>query len=41
MYAYGVMWNAFKRVTADFTAQERQCLFNKTAARTYNIERMD
>lgn len=37
MYSYGIMWNAFKRITADFSADERTSLFSRVAARTYNI----
>lgn len=37
MYSYGVMWNAFKKITADFTAGEKRFLFNQTAAYTYNL----
>ncbi|MEG5263042.1 amidohydrolase family protein [Pseudomonas sp. JDS28PS106] len=37
MYGYCVMWNAFKRVTADFSPDERDWLFNGTAAQTYGI----
>jgi predicted TIM-barrel fold metal-dependent hydrolase len=35
---YGHLWNAFKRVTADFTSAEREALFWRTAARVYRIE---
>ena len=34
---YGVIWNAFKRITADFTPQDRQQLFFGTALETYRI----
>jgi predicted TIM-barrel fold metal-dependent hydrolase len=37
MYSYGVMWNAFKKITADFTAGEKRFLFSQTAAYTYNL----
>ncbi len=36
--AYGVIWNAFKRNTADFTPQERQRLFYGTALEAYRID---
>jgi predicted TIM-barrel fold metal-dependent hydrolase len=35
---YDVLWNAFKRITADFTATERAALFADTARRVYRIE---
>jgi L-fuconolactonase len=36
--AYGNLWNAFQRVAADFSADERDALFWKTAARVYRLE---
>jgi predicted TIM-barrel fold metal-dependent hydrolase len=36
--SYGVLWNAFKRMTADFSAAERALLFSGTATRFYRIE---
>ncbi|MDP3550774.1 MAG: amidohydrolase family protein [Novosphingobium sp.] len=35
---YGVIWNAFKRITADFTPNERALLFCGTATKTYRID---
>jgi predicted TIM-barrel fold metal-dependent hydrolase len=35
---YGVIWNAFKRITAAFTAHERARLFFSTALETYRID---
>jgi predicted TIM-barrel fold metal-dependent hydrolase len=35
---YGVIWNGFKKMTADFTAQERGMLFSGTAIDTYRID---
>lgn len=35
--SYGNLWNAFKRVTADFTREEREEMFFGTAARAYQI----
>ncbi|MTA69565.1 MAG: amidohydrolase family protein, partial [Actinobacteria bacterium] len=35
--SYGVLWNAYKKMTADFSASERANLFYGTAARTYNV----
>ena len=34
---YGVIWNAFKRIVADFSAEEQRALFHDTAARTYRL----
>ena len=36
--AYGVLWNAFKRVAAPLSADQRQALFFGTAARVYKID---
>ena len=36
-YSYTVMWNAFKRLTTDFSAGERANLFHDTAARVYRL----
>lgn len=36
-YGYGVLWNAFKRVAARFSADEQRQLFHDTAARVYRI----
>lgn len=36
--SYVVIWNAFKRMTADFAAEERKALFLETAARVYKID---
>lgn len=35
--SYGVLWNGFKRMTADFNRDERVALFHDTAARAYRI----
>jgi predicted TIM-barrel fold metal-dependent hydrolase len=35
---YGVIWNAFKRISAGFTADERHRLFFQTAMDTYRID---
>jgi L-fuconolactonase len=35
--SYGNMWNAFKRITADFTRAEREVMFAGTAARVYRL----
>jgi len=36
-FSYGVMWNAFKRVSARYTPVERADLFYGTAARVYRL----
>lgn len=38
---YGVIWNAFKRITAALGADERRALFSQTAAGVYRIELAD
>ena len=35
--SYGVLWNAFKKVVIDFSDAEKDCLFYRTAARTYRL----
>jgi predicted TIM-barrel fold metal-dependent hydrolase len=35
--SYTVLWNAFKRIAAPFTAAERRSLFHGTAARFYRL----
>jgi L-fuconolactonase len=35
--SYGNLWNAFKRLTADFTHEQRETLFWGTAARVYRV----
>jgi L-fuconolactonase len=35
--SYLVLWNAFKRLAADFTAEENAWLFHRTAAEVYRI----
>ena len=35
--SYPVLWNAFKRVAADFTPDEKALLFHDTAARVYRL----
>jgi predicted TIM-barrel fold metal-dependent hydrolase len=37
--SYTVLWNAFKRLTADYSASEKAKLFHDTAARVYRLER--
>ena len=36
-YSYTVCWNAFKRLTRDFSATEQADLFHNTAARAYRL----
>jgi predicted TIM-barrel fold metal-dependent hydrolase len=36
-YPYSVGWNAFKRLTASYSAMERQALFEGTARRVYRL----
>jgi len=35
---YGTIWNAFKRIAAGFSDDEKDDLFRRTAARTYHID---
>ncbi len=35
---YGTIWNAFKRVAANLSDQDKDCLFRRTAAQTYRID---
>jgi len=35
--SYGVLWNAFKRIAADFSASEKAALFAGCAARVYRV----
>jgi L-fuconolactonase len=35
--SYSVLWNAFKRMTTDYSAEERAKLFHDTAARVYRL----
>jgi predicted TIM-barrel fold metal-dependent hydrolase len=37
-YSYAVGWNAFKRLTASYSATERQALFSGTASRVYRLD---
>jgi L-fuconolactonase len=38
MFSYQVLWNAYKRITAGATANEKAALFHDTAARVYRIQ---
>jgi L-fuconolactonase len=35
--SYAVLWNAFKRLTADFSPDEKAKLFSGTATRVYRL----
>ena len=37
-YSYNVMYNAFKRMSKDYSASERAAMFHDTAARVYRVE---
>ncbi len=37
-YSYIVMWNAFKRITKDFSPEDRAALFHDTAVKAYRLE---
>jgi len=36
-FSYTVMWNAFKRLSKDFSSQERAALFHDTAVKVYRL----
>ena len=40
-YSYTVVWNAFKRITKEFSLKERAALFQGTAARVYRLDTDD
>jgi predicted TIM-barrel fold metal-dependent hydrolase len=35
-----VLWNAFKRIAADYSEDEKRLLFHDTAASAYNLEQL-
>ena len=35
--SYGVVWNAFKRITSGYTAGDKALLYHDTAARVYRL----
>ena len=37
-YSYTVLWNAFKRITEDFSPGDKAALFHDTATRVYRLE---
>ena len=36
--SYNILWNSFKRLTADFSADEKAKLFHDTATRIYRLD---
>jgi predicted TIM-barrel fold metal-dependent hydrolase len=36
--SYSILWNAFKRLTQDYTVAERGSLFLETASRVYSLD---
>jgi predicted TIM-barrel fold metal-dependent hydrolase len=36
--SYTIQWNAFKRLTHDYSPAERSALFNDTAVRVYRLD---
>ena len=36
--SYQVLWNAFKRMVADFSEADKAALFHDTAARVYRLD---
>ena len=36
-FSYNIMYNAFKRLSKDYSASERAAMFHDTAARVYKI----
>ncbi|GAH46616.1 unnamed protein product [marine sediment metagenome] len=36
-YSYTVIWNAFKRISEDFSPENRSALFHDTAVRVYRL----
>lgn len=36
--SYRALWNAFKRITKEFSSDEKAALFSKTAAKAYRLE---
>jgi L-fuconolactonase len=35
--SYAVLWNAFKRIAANYSADEKAALFSETACRAYRL----
>ena len=40
MCGYAVLWNAFKRLAAGASEQEKAALFSATAVRVYGLDRL-
>jgi predicted TIM-barrel fold metal-dependent hydrolase len=38
---YSTLWNAFKRITTNFSAAEKAALYSGTAARVYRLGEID
>ena len=38
MFSYAVVWNAFKRLAARFSEDEKEALFHRTASRIYRLD---
>jgi len=38
-YSYTVLWNAFKRISKDFSPEDRSALFHDTAVKVYRLTR--
>jgi L-fuconolactonase len=36
-YSYQVLWNAFKRIAAGYSAEERTALFSGAASKAYRL----
>jgi predicted TIM-barrel fold metal-dependent hydrolase len=36
--SYPVLWNAFKKIAADFSEDEKKSLFHDTAKRVYRLD---
>ena len=41
MFSYVTMWNAYKKITSNFTQDDKDHLFYRTAAETYSINQPD
>jgi len=37
-FSYNIMYNAFKRLSKDYSATERAAMFHDTATRVYKID---
>lgn len=41
MFSYATMWNAYKKITSDFTQEDKDHLFYRTAVKTYSLNQLD